>query len=384
MLTILTAVTKHGHLFIPARYSTERLSEIKNTTTFLCIQCQEKVILKNGMINIPHFAHKRKSECSYSFSEGETEDHLNGKLQLYDFFKRLHVQTQLEPFLPSIKQRPDILISWKETMFAIEFQCSPISALVINERSKGYQNHSILPIWILRTPPSHEFPHHEIGIMKLSAFRQQFFTSNPTYGKTIITYCPQTKYFHYISNILHIRSNTFIVKSKKLPVDDQTWPFALVKRLSKIEYETYLKIYRYQRFRHLENMYFHNKKGIQSSFLRVCYRWQLYPKKLPLFIGIPTAYAEAFHVHAVEWQIQLIDYLNFINVSIHQVTDAHCESFLYVRSIGPTAKGQKLKAVQAYIHLLQSCVIKSDSVVYLSKMNFSKMNELLYRDFLAN
>ncbi|WP_192797479.1 competence protein CoiA [Psychrobacillus glaciei] len=384
MFIILTAVTKHGHLFIPARYSTERLMEIKNSTTFLCIQCQEEVILKNGMINIPHFAHKRKSECSYSFSEGETEEHLIGKLQLYDLFKRLHVKAQLEPFLPSIKQRPDILISWKETMFAIEFQCSQISSYVINERSKGYRGQTILPIWILRTPLSHEFPPHEIGIMKLSAFKQQFFTSNPTFGQTIITYCPQTKYFHYISNTQHIRANTFIVKRKKLSVDNQTWPFALVKRISKIEYETYLKIYRSQRFRHLENLYFHNKKGIQSPFLQVCYRWQVYPKKLPSFIGIPTSHSKAFHVHAVEWQIQLIDYLNSINVPIHQVTETHCESFLYARLIGPVESGPKLKAVQAYIHLLQSCVIKSDSVVYLSKMNFSKMNELLYRDFLAN
>ena len=42
----------------------------------------------------------------------------------------------------------------------------------------------------------------------------------------------------------------------------------------------------------------------------------MHPKHIPLFIGIPTPFAEAFQVHAVEWQIQFIDYL-YTTESIH-------------------------------------------------------------------
>lgn len=384
MVKILTAVTKQGNLIIPARYTKERLTEFKNNTTFLCMQCQEEVILKNGMINIPHFAHRRKSHCSNSFSEGETEDHLNGKLQLYEFLNRQNVQAKLEATIPTIKQRPDILINWKENMFAIEFQCSQISPSTIIERSKGYQIQSIIPFWILRSPTISEFPTREIGIMKLSVFKQQFFLSYPTFGKMIITYCPQTKYFHYITNPLHIRSNTFIVKTKKLYVDNQTWPFALVKRISFVEYKKYLKIYRIKRFKHLENLYYYNRKGIQSVFLQVCYRWQMHPNKLPLFIGIPTSFAEAFHIHAVEWQLQLVDYLKRRNITIYQVNKSHCKEFLYDRPMGSNDMNLKLKAVKAYIQVLRNSVIKLESEIYLSQINYSQMNLLLYREFLAN
>ena len=172
--------------------------------------------------------------------------------------------------------------------------------------------------------------------MQLSAFRQQFFLETPTNGKMIITYCPQTKLFHYISNPVHIQSNKYIVKIKKLPMEKQSWPFAVVKRISHKEYETYLRIYRKQRFKHIDNLYFYNRKGVQNQFLQVCYRWQLSPKEIPIFIGIPTVNAESFHVHAVEWQIQWIDYLNRLKVPIEEADQSHCESFLLIVQSAPS------------------------------------------------
>ena len=132
-------------------------------TTFYCLQCREEVILKNGQINIPHFAHRSRSDCVSSFSEGETEDHLNGKLQLFSFFQQKKVQAYLEGYIPSIKQRPDILIKDKKQSIAIEFQCSQIPTSLLIDRSKGYKKQSITPLWILRTPPMTELPINEIS-----------------------------------------------------------------------------------------------------------------------------------------------------------------------------------------------------------------------------
>ncbi|TQR17578.1 competence protein CoiA [Psychrobacillus soli] len=382
-MIILTAITKQGEIIVSANYSREFLNNLKQKSTFQCLQCNEEVILRSGPIKIPHFAHRQKSACIHSFSEGESEDHLNGKLQLHAFFLQHNSIPQLEPFIGTIKQRPDILVNNKYSQVAIEYQCSQILPTTIESRNIGYKQQQIDPLWILRTPSISEFPPQEIGTMQLSAFRQQFFLETPTNGKMIITYCPQTKLFHYISNPVHIQSNKYIVKIKKLPMEKQSWPFAVVKRISQKEYEMYLRIYRKQRFKHISNLYFYNRKGVQNQFLQVCYRWSLSPKEIPFFIGIPTPNAESFHVHAVEWQIQWIDYLNRIKIPLEEADCSHCKSFLLNRPIGSTQTLFKLEAVQSYLSILQQCLIKSDTSIYRSKFNNSKMVELLYSDFLA-
>ena len=383
-MIILTAQTKQGEIIISVNYSREFLNDLKRISTFQCLQCKEEVILKSGPLKIPHFAHKRKSECAHSFSEGESEDHLNGKLQLHTFFLQHHSKPQLEPFIPKIKQRPDILVHDNHSQVAIEYQCSPILPAVIESRNTGYKQQQIEPLWILRTPSISEFPPQEIGIMQISAFRQQFFLETPTNGKMIISYCPQTKFFHYISNPVHVKSNKYIVKIKKLPIEKQSWPFAVVKRISDKEYVTYFNMYRRQRYKHINNLYFYNRKGVQNQFLEVCYRWGMSPKEIPFFIGIASAYAEAFYVHAVEWQIQWMDYLHQVKVPIGEVNRAHCESFLLDRPMGLKQPSSiQLEAVQNYLSILQQCLMKSDTDIYNYKFNSSKMYELLYSDFLA-
>ena len=309
---------------------------------------------------------------------------MNGKLQLYGLFQQKSIKSSLEAFIPPINQRPDILVQSNDVSTAIEFQCSQIPAVTIIERNMGYHLQKIAPLWILRTPSIKELPPREIGFMKLSSFRQQFFLSSRNYGKMIITYCPQTKYFHYLSNPVHIKTNLYIVKVKKLPIAKQSWPFAYVKRITFQEFETYLSMYREQRFKHLANLFYYNKKGIQSPFLRVCYKWQIYPKNLPLFIGIPSAYAESFHVHAVEWQIQFIDYLNTLGIGINQATIFECKSFLYDRPIGSSNFKQRLEAVKSYLFVIQQCINQSEKVIYKSKIHIGKMNRYLYSQFLAN
>lgn len=383
MIPILSAVTTDGEIIVPAQHPRTFLDVLKTSNTFSCAQCSEQVILKNGPIKIPHFAHTRNSSCNQAFSEGESEDHLNGKLDLYEFLQKFSSSVELEAYLPSLHQRPDLYVQSNMSNFAIEFQCSQIPVTTIQERTNGYITKQIIPLWILRTPRSSDFPIHEIGTMKLSSFRQQFFYTTPN-GKVLLTYCPRTKYFHYISNPMHVKANNYIVKVKKLSLKEQSWPFAILKKNSWEEFQKYLSSYKHQRFKHLDNLYFFNRKGVQSLFLQICYRWRIQPNKVPFFIGIPSKLAVVFANHAIEWQIQFIDYLQQLGISIPQANYQHCETFLLNSNISSHTSAEHIKAVGNYLNILQRCLISTEETIYNSKMNYYFMKRLLYSEFLAN
>ncbi|WP_428417290.1 competence protein CoiA [Phocicoccus schoeneichii] len=126
--------------------------EKKNSENcYFCPSCKEKVFLKQGTKNMPHFSHYKNSECQ-SFSEGETEEHIRGKYFLYHFLKP-HVESiEMEPYIKTLKQRPDLLITKNKQKIAIEFQCSSISVKDVLKRSKGYKKADIIVLWIIGSP----------------------------------------------------------------------------------------------------------------------------------------------------------------------------------------------------------------------------------------
>lgn len=128
---LVKAVDLHHHMF---------------KRQYRCPGCNKNVFLKKGQIRMPHFSHRTTDECQ-TFSEGETEEHLEGKRLLFDFLRMLHMDVEMEAYLPNLQQRPDLLIPSKK--IAIEFQCSylPIERMI--ERSNGYTQNGYRVIWIL-------------------------------------------------------------------------------------------------------------------------------------------------------------------------------------------------------------------------------------------
>lgn len=118
--------------------------------TYWCPSCHEPVILRHGAHRVAHFAHRRGSHCR--LSEGETQEHLLGKMQLYQWAARRGYQPQLEVYLPTIAQRPDLLLRINGRLVALEFQCSPLSLKRLQERNAGYHQLGIQPWWLLGAP----------------------------------------------------------------------------------------------------------------------------------------------------------------------------------------------------------------------------------------
>lgn len=112
----------------------------KREEEFVCPACEKKLCLKHGQKQQPHFAHWKKDACQ-TLSEGETTEHLMGKVWLS---QRLP-NSSLEVYLPLLKQRPDLLLA----QTPIEFQCSSLSLQRFKERTYNYLNYQYEPWWIV-------------------------------------------------------------------------------------------------------------------------------------------------------------------------------------------------------------------------------------------
>lgn len=114
----------------------------------------------------PHFAHYKNEACNI-FSEGETAEHIQGKLDLLRLFEKEKHQVELEGYLPTLKQRPDLLVN---KLWAVEFQCSQIPIQKMMERTIGYLQAGYKVLWIL----GDQFEYKK----QLTAFQKASLTEN--------------------------------------------------------------------------------------------------------------------------------------------------------------------------------------------------------------
>ena len=115
---------------------------------YQCPSCKSPVHLKVGAIMRPHFGHYQNANCDV-FSEGETAEHIQGKLQLKQWLEDQEIPVELEAYLPGLRQRPDLLATIDNRKIALEFQCSQIPIYKIAERTQGYLNNGYEVIWVL-------------------------------------------------------------------------------------------------------------------------------------------------------------------------------------------------------------------------------------------
>ncbi|SDH71835.1 Competence protein CoiA-like family, contains a predicted nuclease domain [Alteribacillus persepolensis] len=114
---------------------------------YFCPACSKEVILKQGKQVKAHFAHRKKQACSYQ-AEPETNEHLSGKALLYEWLLMHHVKARMEVYLSAIQRVADVLFTWRNKTYALEFQCSSISPSALLSRSYDYLSIGIFPIWI--------------------------------------------------------------------------------------------------------------------------------------------------------------------------------------------------------------------------------------------
>lgn len=139
---MLNAYSKNKEVVTLLNLSREEIEQLKGRKYF-CPVCCQPVRIKNGKIKLPHFSHYNQSSCSI-YSEGETREHLALKEVFVKWCEKNRIGYELEKYLPALNQRPDLLIG----NIALEIQCSPLSTQRLVERTKSYQQHGYIPIWI--------------------------------------------------------------------------------------------------------------------------------------------------------------------------------------------------------------------------------------------
>ncbi|MEK4565658.1 competence protein CoiA family protein [Alkalihalobacillus sp. FSL R5-0424] len=146
---MLTAVLEDGtKISMADKWFEKELKELRSKKQFTCPACNARVTLKLGTKRQWHFAHYKHTTCRLSL-EPESPYHLSGKLQLYNWLVKQKIPVSLEVYLPLIQQRPDLLCKVGNQLIAIEFQCSSLSEERFLERTQGYQQIGITPIWII-------------------------------------------------------------------------------------------------------------------------------------------------------------------------------------------------------------------------------------------
>jgi len=110
---------------------------------WFCPACQQPVILKLGSLKIPHFAHCKGQSCNYE-AEAETPEHLALKRLFAKWCHKESLPVEVEPYLPSVKQRPDLLLG----QLALEIQCSPLSLRRFRQRTQAYHQAGYQVIWL--------------------------------------------------------------------------------------------------------------------------------------------------------------------------------------------------------------------------------------------
>ena len=130
-------------------HNKEQLKKWSSKKILLCPVCGKPYEYCHGKIKTPYFRHMDKNECEDRFSEPETNEHLNGKRDLFEWVKKQDGVTNavLEGWIPKTKQRPDIMFEYGGQKYVIEYQCSPIATEYV-ERHDLYKASGIIDIWI--------------------------------------------------------------------------------------------------------------------------------------------------------------------------------------------------------------------------------------------
>jgi len=130
----------------------------KSHGPFVCLDCQEEVILKTGRRTVNHFAHANQLACdSY---QNESGAHRRCKMEIFLALQKLPHVRDAAMERPLGTNRPDVSASVNGVPVAIEVQISSLSIETIMQRTIDYYRQGIYVLWLLPWTPKLDSPRY--------------------------------------------------------------------------------------------------------------------------------------------------------------------------------------------------------------------------------
>ncbi|MGN4126531.1 competence protein CoiA [Lysinibacillus sphaericus] len=367
---MLIAHTEHGKPFISYQHTRDALRLFRKNSNFFCPQCQQPVQLKIGTVNIPHFAHIANQVCERLFAEGESMLHLQGKVQLFEWLKKLGHTVELEPFIKRLSQRPDILVTKEHHQIAIEFQCSALSFEKWQLRTAGYESIHIKALWLFQTPKKNLTSQDTLKIT-IPPIIQQAITYPYKGLPYLMTYDAHAARFNYWTNLLYVQGYTFIAKLQYVPIEKQQFPFYVPKPVTKEAFDSYWQLYKKICAQYGYQRLLRSKKGVQDTFLRSCYELRYSLEAMPVYVGIPVKNAEAIPMFSLEWQTILHHFCR--QYQLHPPALCHADIQLFLLQLDLEVTSNAVRAVKNYCKVFEKWMQNKD--------NFPNIAEQVYVHF---
>ena len=296
---MLTASTINGSLLNLADrcFSLDELRQLRRSTHYYCPGCRERVVMKLGEKKIWHFAHQGSPPCEMEW-ERESNYHLTGKQQLYDWLREDRQDVQLEHVLIASNQRPDLFLPSSRT--AIEFQCASIEASLLTKRSFDYNASNIHVTWILGAKRLKRLYSliHTLSAMDWAA------ASNHRGSPAIYYYCPEERTFANLTIHYSLTPTKFICTTTYLSASTTSY-FDLFKSHTPFTNHESMPIWFKQKQIWRQNP--HGEKSFIYYFLRK--RLYLSGKSIRFFpseAGIPSSQNYWIETPSYLWQMWII------------------------------------------------------------------------------
>jgi competence protein CoiA len=365
---LLTAKTRLGTTFSLGHYhKKENLVILRNTEEFFCPVCGEAVSLKLGNQRIYHFSHRSGSVCR-NFFESETQYHMEGKLQLYQWLVRQQIPAVLEYYDPIIGQRPDIMFQNEGIKYALEFQCSPIAEELFIKRTEAYYQQNYIPLWIIG---SKHIKAKRSNVFSLSNFHYFFLRKTKDGHFVLPSYCPEEKQFQILSSILPYSIKNAIADSFHRSIQNTGIGEILAPNL---KFHSNFTKWSYENEKSTLNWSLH-PSPIQKGFLREIYHHNLNLYLLPPEIGLPVRHSLLIQTPAIVWQTYVyLDSLEdkvpneFIDlIEVERTINRRIKSNqITIRKIPQATDESPFIAIKEYFHQLENLgiVIKRSETMY--------------------
>ncbi|MFC0557662.1 competence protein CoiA [Halalkalibacter alkalisediminis] len=278
----------------------DELKELRKKRSFFCPVCEASVQLKLGTTRLWHFAHEPHAACS-DLGENESLYHLKGKKFLYQWLQSHQVKVALECYLPIIRQRPDLLFRFNDTLYAIEYQCSPIETTLLEKRTQGYNQIGIIPIWILGGNRLKRFGPHTFS---LKSYEWLCTHTSKSHFFHLTYFCPEQTRFAQLHQITPYSSTKFLASYHesplfKTPLHSIVQPNFEGKGNMFDKWMTVRKNWRYK------NLSPYPAK-IERIIRELLYKNGIPPSLFPIETGWPTAYHYLISSSPYHWQLLIL------------------------------------------------------------------------------